>query len=50
MNETTKKKTSDPFKEFIQLVEEMNKPTPVHNASGQGVVKSADVTDMSRQH
>jgi len=49
MNEKTKKKKSDPFiKEFIQLVEEMNKPTPVHNESGQGVVKSDDVDAMYR--
>ena len=43
------KKKSDSFMdEFKALVEEINKPTPVHNESGQGVVKSDDVDAMYR--
>ena len=34
--------------EFKALVEEINKPTPVHNESGQGAVKSNDVDAMYR--
>ena len=34
--------------EFKALVEDINKPTPVHNESGQGVVKSDDVDAMYR--
>ena len=48
----TKKKgknKSDSFMEdFKALVEEINKPTPVHNESGQGVVKSDDVDAIYR--
>ena len=48
----TKKKgmnKSDSFMEdFKALVEEINKPTPVHNESGQGLVKSYDVDAMYR--
>ena len=34
--------------EFKALVVEINKPTPVHNESGQGAVKSNDVDAMYR--
>ena len=34
--------------EFKALVEEINKPTPVHNESGRGAVKSDDVDAMYR--
>ena len=34
--------------EFKALVEEINKPTPVHNESGRGAVKSKDVDAMHR--
>ena len=43
-----KKKTDSFMKDFKALVEEINKPTPVHNESGQGVVKSDDVDAMYR--
>lgn len=43
------KKKSDSFmSEFKALVEEINKPTPVHNESGRGAVKSDDVDAMYR--
>jgi len=48
---TTKKvkKKSDSFmNEFKKLVEDINKPTPVHNESGRGAVKSDDVDAMYR--
>lgn len=34
--------------EFKKLVEHINKPTPVHNESGRGVVKSKDVDAIYR--
>jgi len=34
--------------EFKKLVEDINKPTPVHNESGRGAVKSNDVDAMYR--
>jgi len=34
--------------EFKALVEEINKPTPVHNESGRGAVQSDDVDAMYR--
>jgi len=43
-----KKKTDSFMNEFKKLVEDINKPTPVHNESGQGVVKSDDVDAMYR--
>jgi hypothetical protein len=43
-----KKKTDSFMSEFKALVEDINKPTPVHNESGQGVVKSDDVDAMYR--
>ena len=43
-----KKKTDSFMSEFKALVEDINKPTPVHNESGQGVVKSDDVDAMDR--
>ena len=43
------KKITDSFMEdFKALVEEINKPTPVHNESGRGAVKSDDVDAMYR--
>ena len=36
------------MKDFKALVEEINKPTPVHNESVPGVVKSEDVDAMYR--
>tara|TARA_R110002074_G_scaffold197152_1_gene364007 strand:- start:474 stop:653 length:180 start_codon:yes stop_codon:yes gene_type:complete len=43
-----KKKTDSFMSEFKALVEEINKPTPVHNESGRGAVKSDDVDAMYR--
>ena len=43
-----KKKTDSFMSEFKALVEDINKPTPVHNEFGQGVVKSDDVDAMYR--
>ena len=43
-----KKKTDSFMNEFKALVEEINKPTPVHNESGRGAVKSDDVDAMYR--
>ena len=42
------KKTDSFMSEFKALVEEINKPTPVHNESGRGAVKSDDVDAMYR--
>ena len=43
-----KKKTDSFMTEFKKLVEDINKPTPVHNESGRGAVKSNDVDAMYR--
>jgi len=43
-----KKKTDSFMTEFKALVEDINKPTPVHNESGRGAVKSNDVDAMYR--
>ena len=43
-----KKKTDSFMEDFKALVEEINKPTPVHNESGRGAVKSDDVDAMYR--
>lgn len=43
-----KKKTDSFMNEFKKLVEDINKPTPVHNESGRGAVKSDDVDAMYR--
>ena len=43
-----KKKTDSFMSEFKALVEEINMPTPVHNESGRGAVKSDDVDAMYR--
>ena len=43
-----RKKTDSFMKDFKALVEEINKPTPVHNESGRGVVKSSDVDAIHR--
>ena len=43
-----RKKTDSFMDEFKALVEEINKPTPVHNESGRGAVKSKDVDAMHR--
>ena len=49
MNTNNVKKKKDTFMDdFTKLVEQMNKPTPVHNESGRGVVKSDDVEAMHR--
>ena len=43
------KKKKDPFMdEFKKLVEHINKPTPVHNESGRGVVISKVVDAIYR--
>ena len=47
-NKKVKKKSDSFMNEFKKLVEDINKPTPVHNESGQGVVKSDDVDAMYR--
>ena len=43
-----KKKTDSFMEDFKALVEEINKPTPVHNESGRGALKSDDVDAMYR--
>ena len=49
MNTKNVKKKKDTFMDdFTKLVEQMNKPTPVHNESGRGVVKSKDVDAIYR--
>jgi len=49
MTKKKEKKKSDSFMdEFKALVEEINKPTPVHNESGRGAVQSDDVDAMYR--
>jgi hypothetical protein len=49
MTKKIKKTKKDPFMdEFKKLVEHINKPTPVHNESGRGVVKSKDVDAIYR--
>ena len=49
MNTKNVKKKKDTFMDdFTKLVEQMNKPTPVHNESGRGAVKSDDVDAMYR--
>ena len=49
MNIKNVKKKPDKFKDiFKNIVMEINKPTPVHNESGRGVVKSDDVDAMHR--
>ena len=47
-NKRGKKKTDSFMEDFKALVEEINKPTPVHNESGRGAVKSDDVDKMYR--
>ena len=49
MNTKNVKKKKDTFMDdFTKLVEQMNKPTPVHNESGRGVDKSKDVDAIYR--
>ncbi len=49
MNTKNVKKKPDKFMDiFKNIVMEINKPTPVHNESGRGVVKSDDVEAMHR--
>ena len=49
MNNKNVKKKPDKFMDiFKNIVMEINKPTPVHNESGRGVVKSKDVDAIYR--
>ena len=49
MNNKNVKKKPDKFMDiFKNIVMEINKPTPVHNESGRGVVKSDDVDGRAK--